>query len=103
MVMMMEAVRASEKSVNFYEATRRFKPEEGHLPACRSENLKFRFQSVYLPSYSLYIALSCFFSSLSNTDIRALGLKHWSGDPLTLTEVFRGFPQALKAKATSAP
>jgi hypothetical protein len=38
--LMMEAVRTSESSVNFYETTRRHVPEGYHLYACHRENLK---------------------------------------------------------------
>jgi hypothetical protein len=30
----------SETSVNFYQTTRRYNPEESHLHSCRHENLK---------------------------------------------------------------
>jgi hypothetical protein len=39
---MMEAVRTSETSVNFYQSTRRNIPEEIHLHTRRRENLKSR-------------------------------------------------------------
>jgi hypothetical protein len=37
---MMEAARASETSVNFYQTTRRYNPEDSHLRTHRRENLK---------------------------------------------------------------
>jgi hypothetical protein len=40
MMMMMEAASASETSVNFYQTTRRYKPEDSHLHTRRRENLK---------------------------------------------------------------
>jgi hypothetical protein len=37
---MMEAVRASETSLNSYQSTQRYNPEDGHLCTHRRENLK---------------------------------------------------------------
>jgi hypothetical protein len=37
---MMEAASTSETSVNFYQTTRRYNPEDSHLHARRSENHK---------------------------------------------------------------
>jgi hypothetical protein len=37
---MMEAARASETMVNFYQTTRRYNPEDSHLRTHRRENLK---------------------------------------------------------------
>jgi hypothetical protein len=37
---MMEAARASETLVNFYQTTRRYNPEDSHLRTHHSENLK---------------------------------------------------------------
>jgi hypothetical protein len=37
---MMEAGRSSETLVNFYQTTRRYNPEDGHLRTDRRENLK---------------------------------------------------------------
>jgi hypothetical protein len=37
---MMEAARTSETSVNFYQTTRRYNPEDSHLRTHRRENLK---------------------------------------------------------------
>jgi hypothetical protein len=37
---MMEAARTSETSVNFYQTTRRYNPEESDLHTRRRENLK---------------------------------------------------------------
>jgi hypothetical protein len=37
---MMEAARTSETLVNFYQTTRRYKPEDSHLRTHRRENLK---------------------------------------------------------------
>jgi hypothetical protein len=39
-VLVVEAGRTSETSVNFYESTRRNIPEDGHLHTSRRENLK---------------------------------------------------------------
>jgi hypothetical protein len=39
-MMMMEAARISETSVNLYQTTRRYNPEDGHLRTHRRENLK---------------------------------------------------------------
>jgi hypothetical protein len=36
----MEAARTSETQVNFYQATRRYNPEDSHLRSHRRENLK---------------------------------------------------------------
>jgi hypothetical protein len=36
----MEAARASETLVNFYQTTRRYNPEDSHLRTHRRENLK---------------------------------------------------------------
>jgi hypothetical protein len=41
--LMMEAARTSETLVNFYQTTRRYNPEDSHLPTHRHENLKFYF------------------------------------------------------------
>jgi hypothetical protein len=38
--MMMEAARTFETLVNFYQTTRRYNPENGHLRTNRRENLK---------------------------------------------------------------
>jgi hypothetical protein len=38
--LMMEAARTSETSVNFYQTTRRYNPEDSHLRTHRRENLK---------------------------------------------------------------
>jgi hypothetical protein len=38
--LMMEAVSTSETSVNFYQTTRRYNPEDSHLHIRRRENLK---------------------------------------------------------------
>jgi hypothetical protein len=37
---MIEAAKTSETSVNFYQTTRRYKPEDSHLRNHRHENLK---------------------------------------------------------------
>jgi hypothetical protein len=39
-VLMMEAARTSETSLNFYQTTRRYNPEDSHLHTRRRENLK---------------------------------------------------------------
>jgi hypothetical protein len=38
--LMMETARTSETLVNFYQTTRRYNPEDGHLRTHRRENLK---------------------------------------------------------------
>jgi hypothetical protein len=38
--LMMEAARTSETSVNFYQTTRRYNPEDSHLRTHRRKNLK---------------------------------------------------------------
>jgi hypothetical protein len=38
--LMMEATRASETLINFYQTTRRYNPEDSHLRSHRLENLK---------------------------------------------------------------
>jgi hypothetical protein len=38
--LMMEAARASETLVNFYQTTRRYNPEDSHLRTHRRENIK---------------------------------------------------------------
>jgi hypothetical protein len=43
--LMMEAVRTSETLVNFYQSTRRYKPEDSHLRAHHRENLKFYYET----------------------------------------------------------
>jgi hypothetical protein len=40
MALMIEAASVSETSVNFYELTRRYNPEDGHLVTHRREKLK---------------------------------------------------------------
>jgi hypothetical protein len=37
---MMKVARTSETLVNFYRTTRRYNPEDSHLPTHRRENLK---------------------------------------------------------------
>jgi hypothetical protein len=37
---MMERASTSETFVNFYQTTRRYNPEDGHLHTCPCENLK---------------------------------------------------------------
>jgi hypothetical protein len=41
--LIMEAARTSETSVNFYQTTRRYNPENSHLHTRRRENLKSYF------------------------------------------------------------
>jgi hypothetical protein len=38
--LMMETARTSEMSVNFYQTTRRYNPEDRHLRTHRRDNLK---------------------------------------------------------------
>jgi hypothetical protein len=38
--LMMQAVQTSESSVNSYQSTRRYNPEDSHLHSHRRENLK---------------------------------------------------------------
>jgi hypothetical protein len=38
--LMMEAAGTSETSINFYQTTRRYNPEDSHLRTHRHENLK---------------------------------------------------------------
>jgi hypothetical protein len=38
--LIMEAAKSSEMLVNFYQTTRRYKPEDSHLRTHRLENLK---------------------------------------------------------------
>jgi hypothetical protein len=49
---MMEAVQTSETSVNSYQSTRRYNPEDGHLGTHRRKNLesytKAKFSVIYL-------------------------------------------------------
>jgi membrane-bound lytic murein transglycosylase MltF len=45
--LMMEAVRSSETSVNFYQTTRRNIPEDSHLHTRRRENLKSHYYFIY--------------------------------------------------------
>jgi hypothetical protein len=45
-VLMMEATSTSETSVNFYQTTRRYNPEDSHLHTRRRENLKSHSVSV---------------------------------------------------------
>jgi hypothetical protein len=40
MALIMEAARTSETSVNFYQTTQRYNPEDSHLHTHRRENLK---------------------------------------------------------------
>jgi hypothetical protein len=39
--LMMEAARTSETTVNFYQTTRRYNPEDSHIRTHPCENLKF--------------------------------------------------------------
>jgi hypothetical protein len=43
---MMEAARTSETSVNFYQTTRRYNPEDSHLRTYRRDNLKSYYVNV---------------------------------------------------------
>jgi hypothetical protein len=45
--LMMEAARTSETSVNFYQTSRRYNPEDSHLRTHRRENLKSCLISTY--------------------------------------------------------
>jgi hypothetical protein len=51
--LMMEAVSASETSVNFYQTTRRYNPDDSHLHTRRRENLKSYFFFVFV--YFLFL------------------------------------------------
>jgi hypothetical protein len=42
----MEAASTSETSVNFYQSTLHYNPEDSHLHTRRRENLKFCYPSV---------------------------------------------------------
>jgi hypothetical protein len=42
--LMMEAVQTSETSINSYQTTRRYNPEDGHLGIHSRENLKSYFR-----------------------------------------------------------
>jgi hypothetical protein len=44
---MMEAASASETSVNVYQTTRRYNPEDSHLHTRRRENLKSSYVIKY--------------------------------------------------------
>jgi hypothetical protein len=46
--LMMEAASTSETSVNFYQTTRRYNPEDSHLRTHRRENLKSYSVITYL-------------------------------------------------------
>jgi hypothetical protein len=43
---MMKAARTSETSVNFYQTTRRYNPEDSHLRTNRRENLKSYYKTL---------------------------------------------------------
>jgi hypothetical protein len=43
---MMEAESTCETSVNFYQTTRRYNPEDSHLHSRRRENLKYRINLI---------------------------------------------------------
>jgi hypothetical protein len=47
--LMMEAARASETLVNFYQATRRYNPEDSHLRTHCRENLKSYLKDHFFP------------------------------------------------------
>jgi hypothetical protein len=53
--LMMEAARASETLVNFYQTTRRYNPEDSHLRTNRRENLKSYFSSALYTNESRVI------------------------------------------------
>jgi hypothetical protein len=55
---MMEAVRTSQKTINFYQTTRRNIPEDSHIHTRRRENLKFHQDFI--------IYYSIFSSSIEN-------------------------------------
>jgi hypothetical protein len=48
--LMMEAVQTSETSVNSYQCTRRYNPEDSHLHSHRRENLKS-----YLVKFNIFL------------------------------------------------
>jgi hypothetical protein len=48
---MMEAASTSERSVNFYQTTRRNNPEDSHLYTRRRENLKSKNVLLYYYSF----------------------------------------------------
>jgi hypothetical protein len=46
-VLMMEAASTSETSVNFFQTTRRYNPEDSHLHTRHRENIKSYHVSLY--------------------------------------------------------
>jgi hypothetical protein len=59
--LMMEAVRTSEMSVNFYETARHNNPQDCHFHTRRRENLKSHIRHASLLSYDclLYFVIQC--------------------------------------------
>jgi hypothetical protein len=47
----MEATSTSETTVNFYQTTRRYNPEDSHLHTHRRENLKSYFETINVFQY----------------------------------------------------
>jgi hypothetical protein len=59
---MTEAASISETSVNFYQITRRSKPEDSQLHTCRCENLKYYIKHTFCCLSSPTSSLSSFLS-----------------------------------------
>jgi hypothetical protein len=57
----MEAARTSETLINFYQATRRYNPEDSHLRTHRRDNLKSYLAIISLNSVNqlIFVMVKC--------------------------------------------
>jgi hypothetical protein len=77
--MMTEAASTSETSINFYQTTRRYNPEDSHLHTRRRENLKSYKLYFYLTLLALSIIL--YLSRIGPSDLFQFGIKYESTIP----------------------
>jgi hypothetical protein len=68
---MMEAASTSETSVNFYQTTRRNKPEYSYLHTRRCENMKSHLEITYVNAVSIVFISDCQHLSVSQLKFQA--------------------------------
>jgi hypothetical protein len=68
LALMMEAARTSETLVKFYQTTRRYNPEDGHLHTRRRENLTYSSLRVFWPKCCMHFSSphACYMPRPSN-------------------------------------